>query len=149
MGRDPSPVLDRYPPKAPASVPAPAVVPRIPTSPAAKPPAAAPGVPTPPPPLLSLERPFDIDEFSQLLGETAIRVTVPRESLAEVLRRISEFMGFGIYVYSVTVRPADSDLLKGFVVELQRVDFSREQGRWVPFVEQGASDNPFGPGASR
>ncbi len=118
------------------------------TAPARNPPApgakAAPGAPTP---LLSLERPFDIDEFSRLLGETAIRVTVPRENLAELLRRVSEFMGFGIYVYAISVRPADSDLLKGFLVELRRVDFSREQGQWVPFVEQGASDNPFGPGA--
>ncbi|MHB1435818.1 MAG: hypothetical protein ACYCPN_04780 [Thermoplasmata archaeon] len=120
--------------------------PRSPTTADAK---AAPGAPTPSPPLLSLERPFDIDEFSQLLGETAIRVTVPRESLAELLRRVSEFMGFGIYVYTIAVRPADSDLLKGFIVELRRVDFSREQGRWVPFVEQGASDTPFGPGAPR
>jgi len=142
-------VLDRYPPKPGASAPAPPIVVRSPTSPGAKPPTAATGLPTPPSPLLSLERPFDLDEFSQLLGETAIRVTVPRESLAELLRRVSEFMSFGIYVYTIAVRPADADLLKGFVVELQRVDFSREQGRWVPFVEQGASDNPFGPGASR
>ena len=56
-------------------------------------------------PLISLERPFDIDEFSQMLGETTIQVEVPREDLAEALRRISDFMGFGIYVYSFRVRP--------------------------------------------
>ncbi len=73
-----------------------------------------------------------------MLGETAIRVTVPRDDLPEVLRRVTDFMGFGIYVYAISVRPAPSDLLKSFVVELQRVDFSAEAGRWVPFVEKGA-----------
>ncbi len=100
-------------------------------------------------PLISLERPFDLDEFSTLLGETSVRVTVPREDLAEVLRRVSEFMGFGIYVYSVTVRPAPGALLKSFVVELQRVDFSPEKEAWVPFVEKGTSDSPFGPSGTR
>jgi hypothetical protein len=66
-------------------------------------------------------------------------VTVPREALTEVLRRVTDFMGFGIYVYSVTVRPAPSELLKGFVVELQRVDFDPQTKLWKPFVERGAA----------
>jgi len=109
------------------------------------------GAGTPPPaasptqPLITLDRPFDVDEFSSLLGETSIRVTVPRESLAEVLQRVMEFMGFGIYVYSISVHPAPAELLKSFVVELQRVDYSAEKGAWVPFVEKGTTDNPFGP----
>jgi hypothetical protein len=102
-----------------------------------------------PVPLISLERPFNVDEFSGLLGETSVRVTVPREDLAEVLRRVSEFMGFGIYVYQVTVRPTPGDLLKSFVVELQRVDFDPEKRAWTPFVEKGTSDSPFGPSGTR
>ncbi len=151
VGRDASPVLDRYPPKDPVlSVRGPPPA----RSPARPPPAAAtptaPSVPpVPPVPLIALERPFDPDEFSTLLGETSIRVTVPREELAEVLRRASEFMGFGIYVYAITVRPTPGDLLKSFVVELQRVDYSAQKGTWVPFVEQGASDSPFGPSGTR
>jgi hypothetical protein len=95
--------------------------------------------------LIPLERPFDIDEFAQLLGETRIRVTVPRDALPEVLRRITDFMGFGIYVYSIQIRPAPSELLKQFVVELQRVDFSSSEKDWVAFREQGRVDSPFGP----
>jgi hypothetical protein len=72
-------------------------------------------------------------------------VTVPREDLPEVLRRVTEFMGFGIYVYGVTIRPAPSELLKSFVVELDRVDYSPEQQAWVKFVDKGVSDSPFGP----
>jgi len=87
-------------------------------------------------PLITLDRGFDVDQFSSLLGETSIRVTVPRDDLPEVLRRILEFMGFGIYVYSIAVRPGASDLLKEFVVELRRVDYSSEQAAWVPFVEK-------------
>jgi len=83
------------------------------------------------------------------LGETSVRVTVPRESLAEVLRRVSEFMGFGIYVYSVSIRPTPGDLLKSFVVELQRVDYDPEKHAWTPFVEKGTSDSPFGPSGTR
>ena len=75
-----------------------------------------------------------------MLGETAIRVTVPHDALAEVLRRVTDFMGFGIYIYSVTVRPAPEELLKGFVVELQRVDYDSEAKAWKPFVERGAAD---------
>jgi len=100
-------------------------------------------------PLITLERPFDVDEFSGLLGETSIRVTVPLEHLAEVFRRVTEFMGFGIYVYSVHVRPAASEFLKSFVVDLQRVDYAAVEKNWVPFVEKGTSDSPFGPSGTR
>jgi hypothetical protein len=102
--------------------------------------------PTPPGgnPLITLDRGFDIDQFSSMLGETSIRVTVPREDLPEVLRRVLDFMGFGIYVYSLSVRPGPSDLLKEFVVELHRVDFSAEKGDWAPFVEKDP-----GPGSPR
>jgi hypothetical protein len=100
-------------------------------------------------PLISLERPFSIDEFSQMLGETMIRVEVPREDLAEALRRISDFMGFGIYVYSFRVRPAPEELLKRFVIELERVDFSPERKDWTAFEERGRSDSPFGPSGGR
>jgi len=100
-------------------------------------------------PLISLDRPFDLDEFSTLLGATSIRVTVPREDLTELLRRVTDFMRFGIYVYAVTVRPAPTELLKSFVVELQRVDYSAEKGTWVPFVEKGTVDSPFGPTGDR
>ncbi len=86
-----------------------------PTPPAAPPSPTTSGA-SPAVPLISLERPFDVDEFSGLLGETSIRVTVPLEHLAEVLRRVTDFMGFGIYVYSFTIRPASSELLKSFVV---------------------------------
>jgi hypothetical protein len=86
-----------------------------------------------------------VDEFSTLLGGTSIRVVVPRETLPEVLRRVLEFMGFGIYVYSISIRPAPSELLKGFVLELQRVDYSTTKRAWVPFEEKGTVDSPFGP----
>ena len=78
---------------------------------------------------------------------TVIRIEVPRDALPEVLRRVAEFMGFGIYVYSISVRPAATELLKGFVVELQRVDFSAE-GTWAT-VEKGIVDTPFGPSGDR
>lgn len=84
-----------------------------------------------------------------MLGETSIEVKVPREDLAEVLRRISDFMGFGIYVYRFSVRPAPSGLLKEFVVELTRVDYSPTDGAWNPFVEKGRSESPFGPDSTR
>ncbi|MGC2790053.1 MAG: hypothetical protein WA547_08410 [Thermoplasmata archaeon] len=99
--------------------------------------------------MIALERPFDVDEFSSLLGETSIRVTVPREDLAEVLRRASEFMGFGIYVYSISLRPTPGDLLKSFVVELQRVDYDPDKRAWVPFIDKGTSSSPFGPSGTR
>jgi hypothetical protein len=157
VGREASPVLDRYPPKenasgfqqppplpppaaradrAPASVPAP---------PTDTPTAAVPAGPARP--LITLDRPFDVDEFASLLGETSIRITVPRDDLPEVLRRVTDFMGFGIYVYSISVRPAPAELLKSFVVELQRVDYSAERGAWVPFIEKGAGESPFGGSA--
>lgn len=147
MGRDSSPVLEKYPPKDPAlsirgppspvaSAPKPQTTSTLPTA----------GAPVP---LISLERPFDVDDFASLLGETSVRVTVPREDLAEVLRRVSEFMGFGIYVYAVSLRPTPGDLLKSFVVELQRVDYDPEAKAWVPFVEKGTSNSPFGPTGTR
>jgi len=75
-----------------------------------------------------------------MLGETRIRVTVPHDALAEVLRRVVDFTGFGIYVYEISVRPAPAELLKGFVVELQRVDYDAASGSWRPFVEKGAAE---------
>ncbi|MGI0131802.1 MAG: hypothetical protein ACREDK_01705 [Thermoplasmata archaeon] len=157
-------MLERYPPKdaalsvrgpptpPPAAPPSPArpLIPP-PPSPTASSAPTAPGAPAAPPrrDLLSLDRPFDVDEFSQVLGETQIQVEVPREALVEVLRRVCDFMGFGIYVYSVTVRPAPTELLKRFVVELQRVDFEPATSRWVPFQEKGRSESPFGPNDSR
>jgi len=131
VGRDPSPVLDRYPPrKSEFSVPPPVVVASESTR---SPPAASSASGTP---LITLDRGFDVDQFSSLLGETSIRVTVPRADLPEVLRRVLEFMGFGVYVYAIAVRPGPSDLLKEFVVELRRIDFSAEKGEWTPFVEK-------------
>ncbi|MGI0131379.1 MAG: hypothetical protein ACREEC_14725 [Thermoplasmata archaeon] len=116
---------------------------------APSPPSPSTGTESAPLPLISLERPFDVDEFSSLLGETSVRVTVPREDLAEVLRRVSEFMGFGIYVYAVSLRPTPGDLLKSFVVELHRVDYDPDTKAWVPFVEKGTSSSPFGPSGTR
>jgi hypothetical protein len=142
VGREGSPVLDRYPPKESgiAGPPRPVVASVGPTSPATSVPAAPSlGVATP---LITLERPFDLDAFSALLGQTSIRVTVPSSDLPEVLKRVTEFMGFGIYVYAIQLRPAPAELLKSFVVELQRVDYSAEKGAWVPFVERGAVDRP-------
>ncbi|MCI4336787.1 MAG: hypothetical protein L3K17_06285 [Thermoplasmata archaeon] len=160
VGRDSSPVLERYPPKDPSltlRAPAP-LPPAAPVAARPSPPAAPAGTLTPPPPapaagapapkgLITLERPFDADEFSQLLGETIIRVMVPKEDLGEVLRRITDFMGFGIYVYALEVRPAAEESLRRFQVELRRVDFSPSAGHWVPFEETGRSESPFGPGA--
>jgi hypothetical protein len=149
VGRDASPVLEKYPPKDPAL--APRGPPTSTATPAPPKPNSASATPDPsaPIPLISLERPFDVDDFSSMLGETSVRVTVPREDLAEVLRRVSEFMGFGIYVYSISVRPTPGDLLKSFVVELQRVDYAPEKSAWVPFEEKGTSDSPFGPSGHR
>jgi hypothetical protein len=110
---------------------------------------ADPATPPAPAGLLSLERPFDVDEFAQQLGENLIRVRVPREHLGEVLTRVANFMGFGIYVYRFSVRPASSGILKEFEVELERVDFSTTSGEWAPFQEKGQSDSPFGPNSDR
>ena len=99
--------------------------------------------------LLSLERPFNLEDFSQELGETTVEVTVPREHLGEALRRVAEFMGFGIYVYEISVRPAPAELLNGFIVRLQRVDFKPEKGAWTAFEERGRSESPFGPEGRR
>jgi len=147
VGRDPSPVKDSYPekaaraPPAPPPLTAPSSVGRPPSAPpaSASRPEPAAGAASPPPPegLIRLERPFDPDDVSRMLGETSIRLTVPPDALPEVLRRVTEFMGFGIYVYAISVRPAPSEMLRGFVVELQRVDFDPESGDWRPFVERG------------
>jgi len=155
VGRDPSPVLDRYPPReSPFARPSASSRPVATTAPP-----APSGSPTQSPApsagsdaggsLIRLDAPFDLDEFSSLLGQTTIRVTVPREDVPEVLRRVTEFMGFGIYVYAISVRPAPAELLKSFVVELDRVDYSPETGGWVEFVEKGVSDSPFGPTVRR
>jgi hypothetical protein len=168
VGREGSPVLDRYTPKsmdaavgeivaslppppksAPSSTPRPAAAsPAIP-SPLAPPPLVPSSPASPPKPLISLERPFDVDDFSQLLGQTQIQVTVPRDSLAEVLRRACDFMGFGIYVYTIRVRPGPEELLKTFIVELQRVDYSPAVHDWAPFQDRGRADSPFGPTGTR
>jgi hypothetical protein len=155
VGRDGSPVLDKYPPKDPGlSLRGPAAPP---TPARAMPPTTAPGTANPAPPatggaaplaggtLLNLEAPFDVDEFAGQLGETRIQVDVPRDALAEVLRRVADFMGFGIYVYDIHVAPAPSDQLKLFRVELTRVDYSSADRRWNPFEERGRSETPFGP----
>ncbi|MFZ0829939.1 MAG: hypothetical protein WCB18_04680 [Thermoplasmata archaeon] len=168
VGREGSPVLAKYPTKemdaavgeAPVPKPAPlqpaiastARSAAVPTSPVAQPTPAAPRLAQKPAPdnlLISLEKPFDVDDFAQLLGQTQIQVTVPRDSLAEVLRRACDFMGFGIYVYSIRVRPGPEELLKTFIVELQRVDFSTPVKDWVPFQDRGRADSPFGPTGTR
>lgn len=168
VGRDGSPVLEKYTPKAMdaavgAVAPARSLPPKtlsntatpLPTIPAAPAPRLEPAPASSPPPggaprvLISLEKPFDVDDFSQLLGQTQIQVTVPRDSLAEVLRRACDFMGFGIYVYSIRVRPGPEELLKTFIVELQRVDYSAQAHDWSPFQERGRADNPFGPTGNR
>lgn len=148
VGRDPSPVLDKYPPRAsPLRGPPTATAPAGASSAPLVPPSgtAPPGaVSAPATNLIRLERPFDLDEFSTLLGETTIRIRVPREDLPEVLRRVTDFMGFGVYVYSISVRPSASASLKEFDVELDRVDFVAERQRWEPFVERGAVPPPDG-----
>ena len=98
--------------------------------------------------LLTFDPPFDVDEFAQTLGENQLRVLVPREDLPEVLRRVTDFMGFGIYVYSLRVYPENEELLRKFVVELTRVDYSPERHAWTAFEDKGRSESPFGPGAT-
>jgi hypothetical protein len=160
VGRDPSPVLEKYTHKEnPAGWTRPTVPDRHgPAAPAASAPKASSPSPAPASaapssapakPLISLERPFDLDEFAGLLGETTIRAEVPREDVAEALRRVADFMGFGIYVYQIRVAPANDELLNRFVVELQRVDFDPAKGTWVPFEEKGRSESPFGPSGGR
>ncbi len=125
----------------------------MPPAPARAPSDAAPAAgrspAAPPVNLITLESPFDIDELSRMLGETTIRIEVPREELGEALRRVAEFMGFGIYVYRFEVRPAAEEVLKRFVLELQRVDYSGEKADWAPFEEKGRSESPFGPSGGR
>ncbi len=152
-------MLERYPPKdpqlapraprpvvvaAPSPVGSEAVHPSTPATTTPEP-SSEPAGP-PPVPLITLDRGFDLDEFASLLGETSIRVTVPRADLPEVLRRVTDFMGFGIYVYAISVRPSSAELLKSFVVELQRVDYSAEKGAWLPFVEKGVGSSPYEAG---
>jgi hypothetical protein len=160
VGRAGSPVLDRYTPKSmDAAVgeivaslpPPPKPAPMSPSNPApvATPLAQGQAPQGPPKPLISLEKPFDVDDFAALLGQTQIQVTVPRDSLAEVLRRACDFMGFGIYVYTIRVRPGPEELLKTFIVELQRVDFSPQARDWAPFQDRGRADSPFGPTGTR
>jgi hypothetical protein len=168
VGRAGSPVLERYSPKsmdaavgeivaslpppptpvvpAPSAIPAP---PKATSTSAAAAPAASGASTGAPKPLISLEKPFDVDDFSQLLGQTQIQVTVPRDSLAEVLRRTCEFMGFGIYVYTIRVRPGPEELLKSFIVDLQRVDYSTQAHDWAAFQDRGRADSPFGPTGTR
>jgi hypothetical protein len=148
-------VRDSYPERK-GSLPAPAPL-RAPARPAPLP-TPAPSTPPSTPPkgsgaafvdpgnLLTLEPGFDVDAFAQQLGESAIRVRVPRENLLEVLTRISEFMGFGIYVYEISVRPVPQETLKTFEVDLRRVEYAPGEHRWRPFEERGRSDTPFGPG---
>jgi hypothetical protein len=122
------------------AAPAPTPTPTAPTSPASLSTSSGPSKP-----LIALEPAFDLDEFAGLLGQTLIRVKVPKEDLPEALRRVTDFMGFGIYVYAFSVRPAPDDQLKKFVLELTRVDFSPARHDWVPFQDRGRSDSPFGP----
>jgi hypothetical protein len=166
VGRAASPVYDKYitkgpnePVRVPGSTPAlPPVTPPprpAPLAPAAPRPVASPPAPAltaapsgdGPKTLIALEPPFDLDEFAGLLGQTTIRVKVPKEDLSEALRRVTDFMGFGIYIYAFSVRPAPEDQLKKFVLELTRVDFSTARNDWVPFQERGRSESPFGPDA--
>jgi len=132
-----------------------------PPAPPATPKAAPPILSTPSPPapspsagaeatrpLITLDQPFDIDAFSQQLGETTLQISVPREQLEEVLRRVSAFMAFGIYVYEIHARPAPGDQLRFFIVTLRRIDYQAARGEWVPFEEKGLSDSPFGPGGA-
>jgi hypothetical protein len=137
-------VLDRYPTRVPDLPPPPPVVIDSEGRGRSVPIGTPPALPPPPGgnPLISLDRGFDIDQFSGMLGETSIRVSVPREDLPEVLRRVLDFMGFGIYVYTIALRPGPSDLLKEFVLELRRIDFSAEKGDWTAFVEKDPATGP-------
>jgi hypothetical protein len=165
VGRAASPVFDKYitkgpnePVRLPGTNPPPPVVtaplpptPALATAPHPTAPTPAPAAPAllgdPSKGLIALEPPFDLDEFAGLLGQTTIRVKVPKEDLSEALRRVTDFMGFGIYIYAFSVRPAAEDQLRKFVLELTRVDFSTTRGDWVPFLERGRSESPFGPDA--
>ncbi len=90
-----------------------------------------------------------MDEFCQQLGETKVTATVPREHLNEVLKRVVEFMEFGIYVYAVVVLPGPSPTLEKFTVQLDRIDFDNGRKGWTPFQEKGRSSSPFGPAGDR
>ena len=97
--------------------------------------------------ILKLEAPFDVDDFCRQLGETRLRVTVPKAQVPEVLRRILEFMDFGIYVYTLVVLPAPGTTLDRFVVQLDRIQYNEARRVWVPFEERGVAGSPFGPGS--
>ncbi len=96
--------------------------------------------------ILRLEAPFDVDDFCRQLGETHLRASVPKAQVAEVLKRILEFMDFGVYVYTLVVLPAPGGTLDRFVVQLDRIQYHEARKVWVPFEERGGADNPFGPG---
>ena len=119
----------------------------------AKPAAPSPSRSRPPPAptgvtsgILKLEPPFDVDDLCRQLGETHLRASVPRAQVPEVLRRIMEFMDFGVYVYTLVVLPAPGATLDRFVVQLDRIQYNEARRVWVPFQERGVADNPFGPG---
>ena len=98
--------------------------------------------------ILRLEAPFDVDDFCRQLGETHLRATVPKAQVAEVLKRILEFMDFGVYVYTLVVLPAPGATLDRFVVQLDRIQYNEARRVWVPFEDRGVADNPFGPGGN-
>jgi hypothetical protein len=118
--------------------------------PSAPPPGRTQAPPTPAPissGILKLEPPFDVDDFCRQLGETHLRATVPKAQVPEVLRRILEFMDFGVYVYTLVVLPAPGATLDRFVVQLDRIQYHESRKVWMPFQERGVADNPFGPGS--
>ena len=122
-----------------------------PRSSSSPPPAPAPPPSTPSPGLLRLEPAFDVDELSRQLGESHLRFEVPKAELAETLKRVLEFMDFGVYVYSVVLLPAPGKTLERFVLQLDRIEYDERRGVWIPFREKGVADDPFGsrPGTGR
>lgn len=88
------------------------------------------------------ETPFDIEEFSQQLGETSIKVVVPRDSLEEVLKRAFDFINFGIYVYSVVVIPSPTPTMETFIVQMDRIDYNEKAHVWMPFQDRRADTSP-------
>jgi hypothetical protein len=85
-----------------------------------------------------------VDELSRQLGESHLRFEVPKTELAETLKRVFEFMDFGVYVYSVVVLPAPGKTLERFVLQLDRIEYDERRGVWIPFREKGVADDPFG-----
>lgn len=84
------------------------------------------------------EKPFDVDEFSQMLGETSIRVVVPREQMEEVLKRAMDFINFGIYVYSIVVLPSPKKTMESFILQMDRIDYDEKRNVWIPFDDKKA-----------